>query len=75
MEENSNSIISRETLDQVASWVGSTVVSAFFSSLERFSCLNVTTTDPDDDEDDVPMDRPLALHHQDSQNDVADLPV
>jgi hypothetical protein len=72
MENNNYSIISREKLDQVASWVGSTVSSAFFSSLERFSCVNLSTADPDDDDD-----RPLTLqhHHEDPQNDVAKLPV
>ena len=50
--ENNGSIISREKIDQVATWVGSTVSSAFFSSLERFSCVNVSTSDPDNDDDD-----------------------
>ena len=52
MEDNNNnqSMISREKLDQAASWVSSTVVSAFFSSLERFSCVNVATSDPEDEE-------------------------
>ncbi|XP_059443986.1 uncharacterized protein LOC132175912 [Corylus avellana] len=78
MENNNYSIISREKLDQVASWVGSTVASAFFSSLERFSCVNLSTADPDDDDDpDEAKDRPLTLqhHHEDPQNDVAKLPV
>ncbi|XP_014509645.1 uncharacterized protein LOC106768817 [Vigna radiata var. radiata] len=39
-------------IDQVAMWLGSTVSSAFFSSLERFSCVNVATSDPDNDDDD-----------------------
>nr|POE84002.1 hypothetical protein CFP56_54793 [Quercus suber] len=53
MEDNNNnqSMISREKLDQAASWVSSTVVSAFFSSLQRFSCVNVATTDPEDEEE------------------------
>ena len=53
MEDNNNnqSMISREKLDQAASWVSSTVVSAFFSSLERFSCVNVATSDPEDEEE------------------------
>ncbi|KAJ7004291.1 Fiber protein [Populus alba x Populus x berolinensis] len=70
-----NSIVSVENLNNVANWVSATVVSAFFSSLERFSCVNVSTTDPDDDDDDD--DRPLALttnpHLQ--HDDVANLPV
>ena len=50
--ENNGSVISREKIDQMATWLGSTVSSAFFSSLERFSCVNVATSDPDNDEDD-----------------------
>ncbi|ESR52518.1 hypothetical protein CICLE_v10023176mg [Citrus x clementina] len=63
MEDNnpSNSIISRDSLGNVASWVSATVVSAFFASLERCSCVNLTTTDPDDDEEDEAKDRPLTL--------------
>jgi hypothetical protein len=45
--ENNGSMI-----DQVATWVGSTVSSAFFSSLERFSCVNVATSDPEDNDED-----------------------
>ncbi|KAL1326389.1 hypothetical protein HN51_036478 [Arachis hypogaea] len=43
--ENDGSIAS------VANWFGSTVSSAFFSSLERFSCVNVSTSDPEEDDD------------------------
>ncbi|XP_020239547.1 uncharacterized protein LOC109818479 [Cajanus cajan] len=50
--ENTGSLISKEKLDQVAMWLGSTVSSAFFSSLERFSCVNIATSDPDNDDDD-----------------------
>ncbi|KAG5014592.1 hypothetical protein JHK82_020273 [Glycine max] len=50
--ENNDSIISREKIDQAAVWLGSAVSSAFFSSLERFSCVNVATSDPDNDDDD-----------------------
>ncbi|XP_030540330.1 uncharacterized protein LOC115748072 [Rhodamnia argentea] len=45
-------IISRDAIDQVAGWVSATVVSAFFSSLERFSCVVVSTANLDDDSDD-----------------------
>ncbi|ANM60977.1 hypothetical protein AT1G64584 [Arabidopsis thaliana] len=41
------SVISRVKFDQVATWV----VSAFFTSLERCACLNLSTTDLDDDDD------------------------
>lgn len=59
-ENNSPSLISREKLEEVASWVSSTVVSAFFSSLDRFSCVKVTTADSEDEENpDEAMDRPL----------------
>ncbi|KAJ0106304.1 hypothetical protein Patl1_17463 [Pistacia atlantica] len=63
MEENNpnNGIISRESLNSVANWVSATVVSAFFASLERCSCVNLTTTDPDDDEEEEAKDRPLTL--------------
>ncbi|XP_027342899.1 uncharacterized protein LOC113855456 [Abrus precatorius] len=50
--ENNGGLISKEKIDQVATWVGSTVSSAFFSSLERFSCVNIATSDPDNDDDD-----------------------
>ncbi|KAE8663405.1 Fiber protein Fb17 [Hibiscus syriacus] len=58
--DNSPSLISREKLGEVAGWVSATVVSAFFSSLERFSCVNLSTNDPDDDDNpDEAKDRPL----------------
>lgn len=73
--ENSNSIVSRETLDQAALWLSATVSSAFFTSLERFSCVNVATDD-DDDEDDDQNDVVEARNDQlQLQNDVTKLPV
>ncbi|KAB5573428.1 hypothetical protein DKX38_000622 [Salix brachista] len=73
---SSSSIVSVENLNNVANWVSATVISAFFSSLERFSCVNVATMDPDEDDDEA-QDRSLALstnqHLQ--HNDVANLPV
>ncbi|KAJ6714296.1 PROTEIN putative-RELATED [Salix viminalis] len=48
-----SSIVSVENLNNVANWVSATVISAFFSSLERFSCVNVATMDPDEDDDEV----------------------
>ncbi|KAL9386889.1 hypothetical protein Peur_020013 [Populus x canadensis] len=68
-----NSIVSVENLNNVANWVSATVISAFFSSLERFSCVNVSTTDPDDDDDDRPLALPTNPHLQ--HDDVANLPV
>ncbi|XP_068306119.1 uncharacterized protein [Pyrus communis] len=75
--ENVNGIIFRETLDQVASWLSVTVSTAFFSSLERFSCVNLSTTDSDYEDDDEAKDRPLTLtnHNNEPPNDVANLPV
>lgn len=46
-------------LDRAATWVGSNVASAFFASLERCSCINLSTIDIDDDEND---DRPLMYY-------------
>lgn len=84
--ENNGSLI-----DQMATWVGSTVSSAFFSSLERFSCVNVSTSDPDNDDDDddyystttdttnnatVTTDHNPAVNvNGHNTNDVANLPV
>jgi hypothetical protein len=82
--ENNGSLISKEKLDQMATWVGSTVSSAFFSSLERFSCVNVTTSDPpDNDEDDDYSDSvtttTTTVNNPDpsvkTPNDITNLPV
>ncbi|XP_059452214.1 uncharacterized protein LOC132182871 [Corylus avellana] len=59
--ENSQSSMSCEMLDRVAYWVGSNVATAFFASLERCSCINLSTTDLDDDFDNENDDRPLML--------------
>lgn len=55
--ENS-SIISCEKIEGIASWLGTSVASAFFASLERCSCINLSTTDVEDDDDEA-KDRPL----------------
>ncbi|KAL5052800.1 hypothetical protein RYX36_033482, partial [Vicia faba] len=82
--ENNGSLISREKIDQMATWLGSTVSSAFFSSLERFSCVNVATSDPYNDEDDdddysVSTTATTAVNNPNTSvqntNDVANLPV
>ena len=49
------------TLDRVASWVGASVASAFFASLERWSCINLSATDSDDEDEEETKDRPLML--------------
>ncbi|KAL5211335.1 hypothetical protein ABZP36_022182 [Zizania latifolia] len=50
-------------MDSWASWVGASVTSAFFASLERCSCINLSTDDDDDDLADAQeaKDRPLIL--------------
>ncbi|KAL4351374.1 hypothetical protein GQ457_06G031330 [Hibiscus cannabinus] len=58
--ENSCRFISGDKLDRMANWVGSSMASAFFASLERCSCINLSTTDFDDDEESH-HDRPLLL--------------
>ncbi|EEF43406.1 conserved hypothetical protein [Ricinus communis] len=72
-----NSIVSMENLNNVANWVSATVISAFFSSLERFSCVNIATNDPDDDDnEEEAKDRPLALSSNPHRSDdISDLPV
>ncbi|CAN6883933.1 unnamed protein product [Brassica oleracea] len=61
------STASFEKIDQAASWVGTTVISAFFASLERFSCVNLSTSDDDDDES---HSRPLALSPAPHPDDI-----
>ncbi|KAF5195824.1 hypothetical protein FRX31_014588 [Thalictrum thalictroides] len=43
----------------IANWLGSSVATAFFASLERCSCINLSTTDVEDEEE--AKDRPLML--------------
>ncbi|RVW29515.1 hypothetical protein CK203_077418 [Vitis vinifera] len=46
----------------MATWVSTSVASAFFASLERCSCINLSTTDMDDDDNgEEAKDRPLML--------------
>ncbi|KAK4262932.1 hypothetical protein QN277_028422 [Acacia crassicarpa] len=77
---NNNNIVSREKIDQMALWFGSTLSSAFFSSLERFSCVNVSTDDADCDDDDdnvfeVQNSAAAAKSTDPQVKDVSDLPV
>ncbi|XP_010252842.1 PREDICTED: uncharacterized protein LOC104594297 [Nelumbo nucifera] len=77
--ENS-SFISCEKLDRMANWVGTSVASAFFASLERCSCINLSTQDIEDDDDEEAKDRPLMLtqpiiHDGPDTNDNDKLPV
>lgn len=54
-------------LFMVANYVGASVVSAFFTSLERCSCINLSTSDNDDEED--AMDRGLIFNHSTRHDD------
>ncbi|XP_008778504.1 uncharacterized protein LOC103698284 [Phoenix dactylifera] len=54
--------LSCEKLDRMANWVGASVSSAFFASLERCSCINLSTTDNEDEAKvEEAKDRPLML--------------
>ncbi|XP_006413483.2 uncharacterized protein LOC18030706 [Eutrema salsugineum] len=65
------STTSMEKIDQVASWVSATVISAFFNSLERCSCVNLSTSHDDEDEDgEESYHRPLALSAAPHPNDI-----
>lgn len=56
-------------LDRAAVWVGSSVVSAFFASLERCSCITLSTTDTEDEEE--AKDRPLMYPTSNGENATA----
>ncbi|KAI3867296.1 hypothetical protein MKW98_001730 [Papaver atlanticum] len=63
-------------------WVGTSVASTFFASLERCSCINLSTCDLDDEEVEEANDRPLIfttsssfMSHEDDGNDTKNLPV
>ncbi|XP_010934838.1 uncharacterized protein [Elaeis guineensis] len=59
--ENSG-FLSCEKLDRLANWLGASVSSAFFASLERCSCINLSTTDNEDEaKPEEAKDRPLML--------------
>ncbi|XVF53357.1 hypothetical protein PTKIN_Ptkin05aG0092800 [Pterospermum kingtungense] len=69
-------------LSYMASWLGTSVAQAFFASLERCSCINLSTSD--DADDDEAHDRPLMFTNCSSAtndinkpppNDVVNLPV
>ncbi|CAK9155042.1 unnamed protein product [Ilex paraguariensis] len=69
--ENNCGFMSCEKLDRVANWLGTSVASAFFTSLERCSCINLSTShDADDDEnEEEAKDRPLMLTKPISHDD------
>ncbi|KAK8956924.1 hypothetical protein KSP39_PZI000012 [Platanthera zijinensis] len=68
--------VSCDKLDRMANWVGASVASAFFASLERCFCINLSTTDNNEDDEEA-KGRPLLLtkpmihhhrHHAPEQN-------
>lgn len=44
--------IACEKLDRMANWVGNSVVTVFFASLQRCYCINISTVHDDIDEED-----------------------
>ncbi|KAJ9700957.1 hypothetical protein PVL29_006337 [Vitis rotundifolia] len=63
-------------LNGMATWVSTSVVSAFFVSLERCSCINLSTTDMDDDDNgEEAKDRPLMLTSESPKSNIVNLPV
>lgn len=48
--ENQSGFISYERLNGMACWLGTSVASAFFASLERCSCINLSTSEDDTDD-------------------------
>ncbi|KEH18620.1 hypothetical protein MtrunA17_Chr8g0346591 [Medicago truncatula] len=80
MSNNSNNnacgLISCDKLDRVANWVGTNVASAFFASLERCSCINLTTTDIEDDNnnDDLPLMVTTPVSHLPFEGPTTSLP-
>ncbi|KAH0435602.1 hypothetical protein IEQ34_009632 [Dendrobium chrysotoxum] len=71
MENTSH--VSCDKLDRMANWLGTSVVSAFFASLERCSCINLSTTDNEDDDeakDRVPLMLTKPFVHDDPRDNI-----
>ncbi|CAN6238974.1 unnamed protein product [Urochloa humidicola] len=63
-------------MESWATWVGTGVASAFFASLERCSCINLSTDDDDDrDDEEEAKDRPLILSSAPRHDDAAAKPT
>lgn len=60
-------------LDRLAGWVGASVASVFFASLERCSCINLTTNDTEDDEEgkDMPL-IPIKANHVEEEAEAVE---
>ncbi|KAL0304436.1 UNVERIFIED_CONTAM: hypothetical protein Sradi_6311700 [Sesamum radiatum] len=69
--ENANGASYYEKMDGLARWFGMSVAAAFFASLERCSCVNLTTSDTDDEDEEEAKDRPLMLTSLQSVNSTA----
>ncbi|KAH0658477.1 hypothetical protein KY289_027225 [Solanum tuberosum] len=61
--------MSCEKIDGLARWFGTSVASAFFASLERCACVNLTTYASDDEEEEEAKDRPLFMNNLPSHVD------
>jgi hypothetical protein len=60
-------------MESWATWVGASVSSAFFASLEHCSCINLSTDDDDDrDGEEEAKDRPLILSSAPRHEDATD---
>ncbi|XP_022890396.1 uncharacterized protein LOC111405650 [Olea europaea var. sylvestris] len=57
-------------VDGFARWFGTSVAAAFFASLERCSCVNLTTYDSDDDDVET-NDGPVMLTTVNSVNSTS----
>ncbi|CAL9008896.1 hypothetical protein PRUPE_2G314400 [Prunus persica] len=66
--QSQSSCLSYEKLNGVASWLGTHVASAFFASLERCSCINLSTSDDHEMNPEEAHDRPLMLFASRSVN-------
>ncbi|XP_062220815.1 uncharacterized protein LOC133920156 [Phragmites australis] len=58
-------------MESWATWVGASVTSAFFASLERCSCINLSTQDDDEEEEEEAKGRPLILSAPASHHEAA----
>ncbi|KAI4325013.1 hypothetical protein MLD38_030448 [Melastoma candidum] len=65
-------ILSYDKLNGAVSWVGSSVASAFFASLERCSCINLSTSEDDSDDPNEAHDLPLIPSDGNSSAPVSD---
>ncbi|KAJ9675851.1 hypothetical protein PVL29_024685 [Vitis rotundifolia] len=60
----------------MATWVGTNMALAFFASLERCSCVHLSTADMDDNNDgEGTKDRLLMLTSESPKSNVVNLPV